>query len=112
MNCSYCKTECDKIGEVYYDGGPLAYYKHRCYNCPVIIEYYSIDKIIEYRFIIDEKNYKYRVYCNVENNYCIIQSIPIINDFAGKAFEIELDFVPEWSPHTIKEKIKLYLIFS
>ena len=111
MKCLYCKDTCNKVQDVYYENGDIAYQHYTCNEYSVVIDYYlNTDNIMkDYRFLFEENGHKYRVFCNVESHHsdCVVQCIT-----KDKIHEIELDFIPKWNPKTIRDKVKLYLTFS
>lgn len=113
MNCHYCHQPCEKLPDVYYYGGGLAWRRHHCNKCPVRIHYSEgvREKENEIDFLWEEEDKRYRVFCNMTENFCTIQYQTKANK-DWQTFEIELEFVPKWDPQTIKEKVKTYLVFS
>lgn len=112
MNCKYCKRPCIHLAPVYYDGGGLSQRRAQCDRCPIRIEYYintngSLDDI---RFLWEEPNKRYRIFCNFPSKECLIQYQVYKEEW--QVSEISLDFIPDWDPKTIKNKVKTYIIFS
>jgi hypothetical protein len=113
MNCNYCKEKCTELLDVYYDGGGFAYHQFDCINCPVKVKYCVDDSniIINTDFFLEEgEDRRYRIFCSHSANACLIQYQLKIN-WNWKVTEVDLDFIPDWDPKTIIEKLKLYINF-
>jgi len=112
MNCKYCKQPCISLTPVYYENGDLAHKRMYCNLCPIRIEYYINPNAIidDIQFRWEESNKRYRIFCDIKNNACLIQFQIYKKEW--NVDEIDLDFLPVWNPKTIKEKVKLYIRFS
>lgn len=112
MNCQYCHHACTLLSPVYYDGGGLAFYRFNCDQCPVNIEYFKKPdgSILEMRFLWEQPGKRFRVFCNLELKVCTLQFQSKLES-GWQYQDVELNFLPEWDPHTIQDKVKNYSPF-
>lgn len=99
------------LAPIYYDGGGLAHRRMVCEDCPIRIEFFvnPDGTMNDIRFLWEEPNKRYRVFCNLPNKACLIQYQTYKEEW--QVDEIDLDFIPDWDPKTIKNKVKTYLPF-
>lgn len=111
MKCKYCKNPCTHLAPVYYDGGGLAHKRFTCDKCPIRIEFYvnPDGTMNDIRFLWEEDHKRYRVFCNFPHNACLIQYQVYRSEWSTA--EIDLDYIPDWDPKTIEQKIKTYITF-
>lgn len=96
---------------IYADGGGMVQKRIVCDHCPVKIEFYvNMEGITtDIRFLWEETNKRYRIFCNIPHHACLIQYQTYKEEW--QVDEVDLDFIPDWDPKTIKDKIKTYSIF-
>lgn len=121
MNCLYCQTQLEKEGEQVF----------RCLDChsfyQTITGTDSIDDVYRvewHQFEFNQKRYMVNVHLHTEpkihitspmfavySYYADPPSGPQGQQAAGWREVMKLDFVPNWTPHNIIQKLKMHLVF-